>query len=128
MSNFTDIKIAIDDVTSPASQAIQAYYDGETTFRKFLAYVLGKSHTKGGGGPHECVLGYQYEGPHTSAEDAKKWRCFKVALLASLSRIDLVPPSSTLTIPPPLNADQVKWQNCVDIPGGRVVRAAVYHP
>ena len=127
MSNFTDIKSAIDyDVAGMPSKAVQAYYDGETTFRKFLAYVLGKSHTKGGGPPHECVLGFQYEGPNTSGNDAEKWRCFKVGLFTSLSTIDLAPTGS-LSIPSPLGTDELKYQNCVDIPGGRIVRATPYH-
>ncbi len=125
MSNYDEIKNAIQDVTTSPSWAIQGFYNGETTKREFLAYVLGKSHAHPG--TRDSVLGYQYDGPHTSTDDSLKWRCFKVDSFTSLSKTPFAPPP-TLLIPAPLTADQLNRQNCVDIPGGRIVRSAAYHP
>jgi len=130
MSNYDEIKAAIEDETTIPSWAIQGYYDGETNPRTFLAYVLGESHTKPG--KRLSVLGYQYAGPHTSTNDARKWRCFKVDSFSStpptaLKKIKLNPPAG-LTIPPPLTSDELKRQNCVDIPGGRIERKVIYKP
>ncbi len=122
---YDEIKAAIEDETTIPSWAIQAYYDAETEFRTFLAYVLGKSHAHPG--QRKSVLAYQYGGPHTSTDDSKKWRCFKVDSFSSLSRIPFVP-TPGLTIPPPLTPEQLSRQNCVDIPGGRIVRKVIYKP
>ena len=46
----------------------------------------------------------------------------------SLSPIVFALPDPSITIPDPLTPDEVKRQNCVDIPGGRIVRAADYVP
>jgi len=132
MSNYDTIKAAIEDVTAgQPSRAVQGKYAGDKPTdpaRTFLAYVLGKSHTKGGGGPHDCVLGYQYIGPNTPADDSKKWRCFKVDSFPANSLIQVAfVPTAGLTIPAPLSADELKWQNCVDIPGGRIPRTQPYH-
>jgi hypothetical protein len=133
MSNYDTIKAAIDDVTmGQPSRAVQGKYVNDAAAdppHTFLAYVLGKSHTKGGGPPHDCVLGYQYAGPNTPDDDSKKWRCFKVDSFPanSLIQVAFVPPAATLTIPAPLSDDQLKWQNCVDIPGGRIARTQPYH-
>jgi hypothetical protein len=131
MANYDEIKAAIENETAIPSQAIQAKYLGDLPTdlpRKFLAYVLGKSHVPPPGPPRDSVLGYQYEGAHTSSDDSKKWRCFKVDDLSALTQINFVPPTSTLNIPPPLTADQLKRQNCVDIPGGRIERKVIYQP
>ena len=121
-----EIKAAIEYVSVP-SKAIQAKHPDDAAAddpRKFLAYVLGKSHTKPG--TRNSVLAYQYEGHNTSTEDAKKWRCFKVDELVSLSQITFAPVDPALTIPDPLTPADVARQNCVDIPGGRIVRLVKY--
>ena len=132
MSNFDEIKSAIENVTpSVPSKALQGWYTDDDPAtdppRKFLAYVLGKSHVPPPGPPRNSVLGYQYAGRNTSTDDELKWRCFKVDAFSSLTQIDFVPTPSTLTIPDPLTPAQLARQNCVDIPGGRVVRSAPYH-
>jgi len=116
MSNYDTIRDAIQDRTT--SSAIQGHYATDPTGsqpRTFLAYVLGRSHDKGGG-QHDCVLGYQYSGHNTASEDAKKWRCFKVDSFPpnSLVRVPFVPPSPTLSIPDPLTTEQLGFQKCVD--------------
>src|SRR5262245_61187412 len=103
MTNYETIQTAI--LTEVPSWAIQGRYVTDLAtdpVRTFLAYVLGKSHSKGGGQQH-CVLAYQYDGPNTASDDAKKWRCFKVDSfpLDSLVAVHFVPPP-TLTIPDPL--------------------------
>src|SRR5262245_47753751 len=129
MPNFDEIEAAIKDKTSNPSRALEGKYHGDSATdptRKFLAYVLGKSHAK----PGVCnsVLAYQYAGFHTSQDDLKKWRCFKVdSFIGSVTQIPFNPPAG-LSIPDPLTTDQVNRQNCVDIPAGRIVRDAKYHP
>ena len=128
MANYDEIKAAIEYVSVP-SKAIEAKHpddSGTDPPRKFLAYVLGKSHTKPG--TRNSVLAYQYEGHKTSPDDAKKWRCFKVDELKSVQQITFAPSDATLTIPPPLSGDDLKRQNCVDISGGRIERTVVYKP
>ena len=127
MTNYAEIEAAIKDKTSTPSRALEGKYQGDLATdptRKFLAYVLGKSHAKPG--VRDSVLGYQYEGVHTSPEDSQKWRCFKVDSFGPLTQIPFNPPTG-LSIPDPLTPDEVNRQNCVDIPGGRTVRDAKYH-
>jgi hypothetical protein len=127
MANYDKIKTAIEYLSVP-SLAIQAKHpDDKDTDppRTFLAYVLGKSHKKPSGERYS-VLAYQYDGYKTSSDDAKKWRCFKVDELKAVSLIDFELPTPTLSIPDPLNADDLKRQNCVDIPGNRIVRPVIY--
>ena len=127
MSNYDKIKTAIDYEPVP-SLAIQAKHpedaDGADP-RKFLAYILGKRHAKGGGGTKNSVLAYQYEGHHTSGND-EKWRCFDVDSLVDVALIDFEMPDPPIDIPEPLDDDAVKRQNCVDIAGGRKVRQFPY--
>src|SRR5262245_36651094 len=88
MTNYETIRSAIQDTTTVPSWAIQGHYvtDPSGSQRTFLAYVLGRSHAKGGG-QHDSVLGYQYAGPNTANDDAKKWRCFKVDSFSALIRV-----------------------------------------
>jgi hypothetical protein len=127
MANYDKIKAAIDYESVP-SLAIEAKHPDdadENEPRKFLAYILGKSRVKGGGSRYS-VLAYQYAGHNTSSDDAKKWRCFKVDELEDVELIDFEQPTPPVSIPDPLSADDVKRQNCVDIPGNRIVREADY--
>jgi hypothetical protein len=131
MSNYDKIKAVI-EYTSYPSIAIQAKHpeDGDDDdARLFLPYLLGKSHKKPSGEKY-AVLVYQYAGYRTSSDDEKKWRCFKVDELEEVDQVvfELPEPPPIVSIPDPLTADQLKWQNCVDIPGGRIVRTAKYKP
>lgn len=130
-TNYQTIKDAINYLPYP-SIAIEAKHpDDKATDapRKFLAYVLGKNH-KNQSGDKYAVLAYQYAGHNTSKDNGKKWRCFQVEGLLSVTQIvfELPPPPPIITVPLPLSADELKWQNCVDIPGGRIERQAEYKP
>jgi len=117
---------AMNDTTSPASQALTGIYTGDPSDpslakpRKFLAYVLGDGNDTGTGDPLEVVLAYQYDGHHTDTSNnaaKKNWRCFQVGHFvgptgSKLAKIDFAP-STPITPPAPLNNKQVKRQNCV---------------
>lgn len=128
--NFYEILDAIEDTTTRPSWAIQGRYDGDDPAddpRKFLAYLLGGD--KRGGNGDEAVLGYQYDGPHTSQAphpSPQNWRCLKVESFVEDEDIadpDLtvkrIPFDGVFTPPNPLTNGEVDRQNCVlgGVPG-----------
>jgi hypothetical protein len=131
MNNYDQIEAVI-KYTSYPSIAITAKHpddEDEDDARLFLPYVLGKSHKKTSGDKYS-VLAYQYAGNKTSDDNDRKWRCFNVDDLEEVGQVTFVlpVPPPIVTIPDPLTAAQLSRQNCVDIPGGRIVRTAVYKP